>query len=145
MQKAWRTITRLHRNLGHPTKRELVRPLQDKNASSSLLTAAREHQCPLCKLHQRPTGAPVSSMPRDLTLNQRVQADTLCIQVPGQRLQQPVLMISDSTTRLLAGRYLCGGERTEEFIKQLERAWIQHFGPMKVLRWTSTEHGALIR
>ena len=48
------------------------------------------------------------------------------IQVPGQRQQQPVLMTSDSTTRLR------GGERIEEFIKQLERA-LGHFGPIKVL------------
>ena len=134
MQKARRTIMRLHRNLGHPTKKELIRLLQNKNASSALLTAAREHECQLCELHHRPTGVPVSSMPRNSTFNHRVQADTLWIQVPGQKHQQPVLMISDSTTRLLAGRHLRGGESTEEFIKQLERAWVRHFGPMQVLQ-----------
>ena len=134
MQKARRTITRLHRNLGHPTKKEPIRLLQNKNASSALLTAAREHECQLCELHHRPTGVPVSSMPRNSTFNHRVQADTLWIQVPGQKHQQPVLMISDSTTRLLAGRHLRGGESTEEFIKQLERAWVRHFGPMQVLQ-----------
>ena len=134
MQKARRTIQRLHRNLGHPSKRELVRLLQNKLASKALIKAAQEHECPLCELHQRPTGVPVSSMPRNSTFNQRVQADTLWIQIPGQRQQQPVLMISDCTTRLLAGRHLQGGEKTEEFIKQLERAWIRNFGPMQVLQ-----------
>ena len=79
MQKARRTITRLHRNLGHPSKKELVCLLQNKNASSAVLTAAREHECQLCELHRRPTGVPVSSMPRNSTLNHRVQADTLWI------------------------------------------------------------------
>eukprot|EP00435_Cladocopium_sp_Y103_P059914 s2481_g21.t1 len=134
MQKARRTIMRLHRNLGHPTRKEVVRLLQNKGASSALITAAQEHQCGLCDLHQRPVGVPVSSMPKNSTFNQRVQADTLWIQVPGQRQQQPVLMISDCTTRLLAGRHLRNGERTEEFIKQLERAWIRSFGPMQVLQ-----------
>ena len=96
--------------------------------------AALEHECPLCELHQRPAGVPVSSMPRNTTFNQRVQADTQWIQIPGQRQQQPVLMISDCTTRLLAGRHLRGGERTEEFIKQLERAWTRNFGPMEVVQ-----------
>ena len=54
----------------------------------------------------------------------------------------------------MAGRYLQGGERSEEFIKQLERAWIRNFGPMQTLQvdehraWSSdamrewcTEHG----
>ena len=75
----------------------------------------------------------MSSMPRDLSFNQRVQADTMWVHVPGQRRQQPVLMISDSATRLLAARHLLGGEKTEEFIKQLERAWVRTFGPMKIL------------
>jgi hypothetical protein len=123
---------KLHRSLGHPTRKELVRLRQNKRASNALVKAALEHECPLCELHQRPAGVPVSSMPRNTTFNQRVQADTQWIQIPGQR--QPVLMISDCTTRLLAGRHLRGGERTEEFIKQLERAWTRNFGPMEVVQ-----------
>ena len=133
-QKAKRTVMRLHRNLGHPTKQELVRLLQNKNASSSLIEAAQCHECSLCDLHRRPTGVPVSSMPKDAQSNHRVQADTLWVTIPGQRQQQPVLMISDCTTRLLAARHLLGGEKTEEFIKHLERAWIRNFGPMRVLQ-----------
>lgn len=52
MQKARKTIMRLHRNLGHPSRKELVRLLQSKRASSSLIQAAQEHKCPLCELHQ---------------------------------------------------------------------------------------------
>ena len=153
-QQAKRTVQRLHRNLGHPTNGELVRLLQTKNAAEPLLQAARELECNLCDLHRRPAGVPVSSFPRQGTFNTRVQADTLWIQVPGARRQLPILMISDSTTRLMAGRYLQGGERSEEFIKQLERAWIRNFGPMQTLQvdehraWSSdvmrewcTEHG----
>ena len=133
-QNAKRTVMRLHRNLGHPTSRELVRLLQNKNASSALLEAAQQHECPICNMHRRPTGVPVSSMPKNATFNHRVQADTLWIKVPGMKHQQPVLMMSDSTTRLIAARHLRGGEKTEEFIKQLERAWIRNFGPMQVLQ-----------
>lgn len=132
-RQAERTVSRLHRNLGHPTSSELVRLLQQKCASDSLVQAARDHQCGFCDVHKRPTGVPVSTMPRDVSFNQRVQADTLWVQVPGQRRQQPVLMISDSATRLLAARHLRGGEKAEEFIKQLERAWLRSFGPMRIL------------
>ena len=133
-QKAQRTILRLHRNLGHPTQKELVRLLMNKNASSVLIEAAKQHQCGLCDLHRRPTGVPISGVPKDAQFNHRVQADTLWVVIPGQRQQQPVLMISDCTTRLLAARHLRGGEKTEEFIKQLERAWIRNFGPMHILQ-----------
>ena len=74
----------------------------------------------------------MSSMPREVPFIHRVQADTMWVHVPGQRRQVPVLMICDSATRLLAARLLLGGEKTEEFIKQLERAWIRNFSPMMI-------------
>ena len=43
-------------------------------------------------------------------------------------------MMSDCTTRLLAARHLRGGEKTEAFIKHLERAWIRNFRPMRILQ-----------
>ena len=72
---------RLHRNPGHPTKQELTRLLMNKNASSSLIEAAQQHECSLCDLHRRPTGVPISSMPKDAQFNHRVQADTLWVTV----------------------------------------------------------------
>ena len=131
--KAQRTVMRLHRNLGHPTNRELIRLLREKNAQADLLEAAESHSCSVCDVHRPPAGVPVSSMPRALTFNHRAQADTLWVQIPGTQRQQPVLMISDSSTRLLAARHLRGGEKTEEFIKHLERAWLRSFGPMQIL------------
>ena len=124
---------RLHRNLWHPSTKEPIRLLKSKNASDTLLQAAQEHECGLCDLHKRPTGVPVSSMPKDTEFNQRVQADTLWIKVPGIRNKQPVLMMSDAMTRLLAARHL-KAETTEEYIRQLEMAWISFFGPMKTLQ-----------
>eukprot|EP00435_Cladocopium_sp_Y103_P007119 s2224_g2.t1 len=132
-QAAKRTITRLHRNLGHPSNKELVRLLKSKNVSQTLLQAAQEHECGLCDLHKRPTGVPVSSMPKETSFNERVQTDTLWINVPGFKHKQPVLMMSDAMNRLLAARFL-KAETTEELIKQIESAWISFFGPMKTLQ-----------
>jgi len=132
-QAAKRTITRLHRNLGHSSNQELLRLLKTKNVSQTLLRAARARGCGLCDLHKRPTGVPVSSMPKDSSFNERVQADTLWIKVPNMKHKQPVLMMSDAATRLLAARYI-KAETTEENIKQIEAAWISFFGPMKTLQ-----------
>ena len=132
-QAAKRTIQRLHRNLGHPTKKELIRFLKMRKASEALLQAAQEHECGLCDLHKRPNGVPVSSMPKDISFNDRIQADTLWIQMPGKKHKTPVLMMSDSVTRLLAARVL-RSETTEEYIRQLESAWVGFFGPMKKLQ-----------
>ena len=133
-QNAKRTILRLHRNLGHPTKAELIRLLRNKNASSALIEAAQQHECGVCDLYRQPAGVPVSSMPKNANFNERVQADTLWVTVPGKKRQVPVLMMSDATTRLLAARVLPDGEKSEEFIKQLECGWIRFFGPMKILQ-----------
>ena len=132
-QAAKRTIMRLHRNLGHPTKKELIRLLKSKNASEQLLQAAEEHECGFCELHRRPSGVPASSMPKDVGFNDRVQMDTLWIHVPGLKHKQPVLMMSDAVTRLIAARHL-QAETSQEFVRQIEQAWINFFGPMKVLQ-----------
>ena len=123
---------RLHRNLGHPTNGELMKLLERQGASAEMIQGAKEHQCNTCDLHKRPIGHPVPSVPRPTHFNDRVQADTLWVHVPGRRKAIPVLMMSDVTTRLLSGREL-RIESTEEFIKQMERGWVRSFGPMKRL------------
>ena len=71
-------------------------------------------------------------MPKNTTFNQQVQADTLWVKVPGVKHKLPVLMMSDAHTRLLAARFI-KAETSEEYIKQIEAAWISFFGPMKTL------------
>ena len=132
-QEVKRTLLRLHRNLGHPTNAELARILESKNASPELVEAARIHECPVCHQHQRPSSVPVSSMPKTTTFNERVQADTLWVVPPGNIRAVPILMMSDSMTRLISARLLAT-EDSEEFIKSVEKGWIRSFGPMKVLQ-----------
>ena len=132
-QQAKRTISRLHRNLGHPTNAELCRLLQMKRASDVLMECAKSHECAVCAQHQRRPQVPVSSVPNAQEFNSRVQADTLWIRLPNIRRALPVLMISHAATRFLAGRVLLR-ESPEEFVLALERAWIRNFGPMKTLQ-----------
>ena len=97
-----------------------------------MIEGAKTHKRTTCDLHKRPIGHPVSSVPRATQFNDRVQADTLWVHVPGRKKATPVLVMSDATTRLVAGREL-RAESSEEFIKQLERGWVRNFGPMKKL------------
>ena len=62
-QQAKRTISRLHRNLGHPTNAELCRLLTMKGAHESLINQAKAHDCAVCAQHQRRPQVPVSSVP----------------------------------------------------------------------------------
>ena len=78
----------------------------------------------------------MSSIPRATTFNDRIQADTLWVTIPGRAKAVPVLMISDVTTGLVTGRVLMT-ESSEEFIKAVERGWIKHFP------WINIEPGAV--
>ena len=132
-QLAKRTVSRLHRNLGHPTNAELKRLLEMKGASSVLIECAKEHDCDVCRQHQHRPQVPVSSVPSVQEFNARVQADTLWIKIPNMKKALPILMISDTATRFLAGRVIWK-ESPEEFILAVERAWVRVFGPMQTLQ-----------
>ena len=73
-QQAKRTISRLHRNLGHPTNAELCRLLTLKGAHENLINHAKSHDCAVCAQHQRRPQVPVSSVPKSSTL--------VCSQIP---------------------------------------------------------------
>ena len=94
------------------------------------MNAAKEHQCGFCELHQRPRSIRVSSAPKDFSFNDRVQMDTIWIQVPNKKHNQPVLMMSDA---VVAARHL-RSETSEEYLGQIDKAWINFFGPVKVLQ-----------
>ena len=64
-------------------------------------------------------------MPKNSSFNERVQADTLWIKVPNMKHKQPVLMMSDAATRLLAARHI-KAETTEEYIKA-DRSCLDQF------------------
>ena len=105
-QLAKRTVSRLHRNLGHPTNAELKRLLEMTGASSVLVECVQEHDCDVCRQQQHRPQVPVSSVPSVQEFNARVQADTLWIKIPNMKKALPILMISDTATRFLAGRVI---------------------------------------
>ena len=83
--------------------------------------------------NQRRSQVPVSSIPRTLCFNERVQADTMWLKVSSKQRALPILMITDASTRYTAGRLL-PAEKPKEFIQALERGWLRTFGPMKLLQ-----------
>ena len=137
-QAAERTVQRLHRNLGHPTNKELVKLLTQRRASNSILQAAHDHKCDLCAMQQPPPQVTKSSMRHSGTVfNERILADTLWIHQPRDSATTargiPILAIIDSTTKLMAARVI-PMEKSEDFLKALERGWIRHFGTPTILQ-----------
>ena len=135
---ARRTVQRLHRNLGHPTNLELVKVLKTKNASASILLAAKEHTCQQCDAHRAPAQVAKSTLRTGGSFNTRVQADTVWIHPPRQHGRDkpppiPVLSIVDTMTKFMAARIL-SREQSEHLIQAFERGWTRFFGPPAILQ-----------
>ena len=145
-----RTTQRLHRNLGHPTNKELHRLLQDHGASQELLQAAEHLSCELCNLHRPPAQVPKSNIKHDVEFNKRLIVDTVWIHLLDRQnpqiraIPKPVLSMVDAGTKLMGGRLLYR-EQSYDMLRAIERVWIANFGPRAILQvddhrgWSSEE------
>ena len=68
--EALRFLARLHRNLGHASREQLVRQLQAKGASPAIIAAAKSYQCPCAQL------APLDQAPKSLRLDFKTSKDS---------------------------------------------------------------------
>ncbi|CAJ1454178.1 unnamed protein product, partial [Effrenium voratum] len=75
--EAQRLIARLHRNLGHPSQKDLQKILEARGASQHVLNALKNYHCELCSRYAPPAQSPKSAICTAERFNQRLQADTL--------------------------------------------------------------------
>ena len=129
-------VARLHKNLGHPGKEVLIAMLKDVLATEDVILAAKHYVCPKCYERQKPGQAPPAAGRSSSVFNHRLQCDSSWIQVEEGR--RCVLTICDEATRFVALRLL-KSEKSTEFLKGLERAWVRHFGLPKIIRVDSAK------
>ena len=110
-QEAIRTVQKLHRNLGHPSKEALTELLAARGASEALLEAARGYTCLACTKYKKPAQAAPASMPQSSTFNDTVQADVFWIRRGSAKF--PVMSIVDMATRYTSATLL-RSEQTED-------------------------------
>ena len=115
-QQAIRIVQRLHRNLGHPSPKELTELLQTRGASTEILKAAQSYVCTACAKYKKPADAAPSSLPQSTTFNQQLQADIFWVRRGS--VKYAILSIVDVATRYTAAR-LVKSEQSEELIKAL--------------------------
>ena len=134
-QEAQRTLLRLHRNLSHPTDAALIKALREHKANDLLIGACEEFTRKTCAFRQKPVQAPKTGLYKGTYFNHRVQADTMWLKIHRENKVRalPILIMSDTTTRLVSARLL-PDEQTTSFQSALERTWIRHFGPMEILQ-----------
>ena len=124
-QEIVRTVQRLHRNLGHPTSQSLVQLLQNRGAGDDLIEAAKRYVCLTCSKQRKPNQVAPSSSKQHKEFNAQVQADVFYLKLGDQKYS--IMSMVDSATRFMAAA-LIHQERSEDYIRVLERAWIRQFG-----------------
>ena len=129
--QAMNYITRLHKNLGHPSSRVLLRMLEEVQATDAVKEAAKNYICPLCYERRPPAGVPPAAGLPARHFNDRVLADSAWVDTKDGR--KCVLTLMCQATRYVAVRVL-HSEKSTEFVKGIERSWVKHFGPPKYLR-----------
>ena len=129
--QAMNYVTRLHKNLGHPSSEVLVRMLEEVQATTNVIEAAKGYVCPTCYSRRRPPGVPPAAGLMARNFGDRLLADSAWIDLEGGR--RCVLTVMDQATRFVAVRLL-ESERATELIKGVERSWIKQFGVPKMLR-----------
>ena len=143
-QEALRVVQKLHRNLGHPSAQSLVDLLTARGASATVLSVAENYLCSSCLRYKKPNQAAPASIKEAQHFNQVVQSDVFWIKLGKKKM--PILAILDVATRFQAAALL-DSERTQDYIKALERHWVAHFGvPQQLITdegrgWLSDEFG----
>ena len=120
-QEAIRVVQRLHRNLGHPSPTTLTELLASRGASE----AAQSYKCLACAKYKKPNDAAPAATQKAQNFNEIVQADVFWTRRGSTKYA--IMSMVDMATRYTAA-CLLRSERSEEYIKALERFWIAHFG-----------------
>ena len=149
--EAQRIVARLHRNLGHPSNRDLRVVLAQSGANRLVVETAENYQCPTCRKLAPPVQVPKTTLRTTFRFNERLLSDTVWLQVLDKTV--PVITMMDAATRYVAARVV-RRETSTEFLQAVERGWIRVFGPPRTLfvdshrAWGSdevmryvTEHG----
>eukprot|EP00434_Breviolum_minutum_P039726 symbB.v1.2.035289.t1/scaffold4713.1/size41565/3 len=108
-------VARLHKNLGHPGKEVLIAMLKDVLATEDVILAAKHYVCPKCYERQKPGQAPQQQED-----HHRSSTTGFSATVRGFRLKKE-------------------DDKSTEFLKGLERAWVRHFGLPKIIRVDSAK------
>ncbi|CAE7854667.1 unnamed protein product, partial [Symbiodinium necroappetens] len=83
--QAMNYVTRLHKNLGHPSADVLVRMLEEVQATANVIEAAKGYVCPTCYSRRRPPGVPPAAGLMARNFGDRLMADSAWIDLEGGR------------------------------------------------------------
>ena len=126
-----KVIDRLHRNLGHPPKEDLLRILRNAQASEEAIAAAREHSCDFCLSQARPKIALPAQTNRVHDFNHQVGFDVkhLTGWKNGQKIRALNLVDQASSYQRMIPFF--EQETSQVLFRLFSEHWLSPFGPPK--------------
>jgi len=129
------SLEKLHRNLGHPARSDMVRVLVHAKASARALALAREWKCAVCDEEKGPKLA-LPARPKKAVANfESIGIDVKWI--PGRTPSDPrrqVLNVLDEFSSLQQFILLKGNETAENVWEAFDRGWRTPYGKASIVR-----------
>ena len=124
-------LTKLHRNLGHPSQQDLLRILRDGQASDRAIALAKNLECPLCIDQGKPKVALPAQPQRISEFNRQIGIDVkhLTGWKPNQKIH--ALNIVDSASGFQRMIPFTAVETSKLLWSLLQDHWIAWAGPPK--------------
>eukprot|EP00959_Pyramimonas_sp_CCMP1952_P245190 5124529-Pyramimonas_sp.AAC.1 len=129
-----RMIDRVHVNLGHPRREEMIRILGNAHAKPEVLHYLKhEYRCPRCEASSRAVQRRRAAIPRAYAFNRIAGADLFFVTYGGKEFT--FLNIVRHGTNLQWVGLVGEGQCTASFDiwSTYARGWLRHYGPPEVL------------
>ena len=124
-------LRRLHQNLGHPRREDLIRHLRLAGCESSILKAARSMRCQVCDANAGPKIARPSTIPPMVDFNDTLGLDLFFCHDVDDVKHGFLSVIDYGTTYHLAARV--DGQSAEDIEAKFNEMWLLPFGPPKAV------------
>ena len=127
-----RTLRRVHQNLGHPRREDLVRHLRLAGATEQALKAAQSLACQTCRRHVHPPPRRPGKIVRPLDFNQEVGLDIIYLYTID-KVKITALSILDHASGFHLVKQATG-RKSHELAEDFLQAWVSWAGaPRRVV------------
>ena len=132
-----RAIKKLHINLGHASKADMIRILRHHHAQESVLELVKAYECSICQARSAPKAVKESAPPRDMAPLRYVGLDVK--HLPSWKAREKIKALNivcrmSGLQQILPFRE----QETSEVIGRLYRYWTRSYGRPRYLKFDAS-------
>lgn len=136
-RKVERAIQKLHVNLGHASKADMMRILRHHHAQESVLEMVKAHECSICQARAAPKAVKDSAPPRDIAPLRYIGLDVKFLPSwkQGEKIKALNVVCSMSGLQQM---YPFREQECSDVIARLYRQWTRAYGRPKYLKFDAS-------